>query len=70
MVILYKIAQERTQFVLRSHSPRLVEALIDLLHGEPISDAYHAEMFSMADDMQEVLDGKCVSWTQEGHENS
>ena len=68
--MLYKIARERTQFVLRSHSPRLVQALIDLLHGEPISNAYRSEIFSMADDMQEVLNGKFVSWTKEGHENS
>jgi hypothetical protein len=55
---LYKIATERTQTVIRSHDPRFLYRLADLLDGDPTHAVITEQMKVFARDMRDVLDGK------------
>lgn len=55
---LYKIATERTQTVIRSHDPRFLYRLADVLDGNPTHSVIVNQMKVFARDLRETLDGK------------
>ena len=55
---LYKIAAERTQTVIRSHDPRFLYGLADVLDGNPTHVVMVEQTKVFARDLRDVLDGK------------
>jgi len=55
---LYKIATERTQTVIRSHDPRFLYRLADVLDGNPTDAVITEQMKAFARDLRDVLDWK------------
>jgi hypothetical protein len=62
---LYKIAGERTQTVIRSHDPRFIYRLADVLDGNPTDDVIVEQMKAFARDLRDVLDGKVAGHIRE-----
>ena len=62
-IILYKITAERTQTVIRSHDPRFLYSLADLLDGNPTDSVILEQMKAFARDIQDVLNGKVAGHT-------
>lgn len=56
--IVYKIAAERTQTVIRSHDPRFLYSLADVLDGSPTHPVIVDQMKVFARDLREVLNGE------------
>jgi hypothetical protein len=54
----YKIATERTQTVIRSHDPRFLYRLADVLDGNPTHSVIRGQMKVFARDLRDVLDGR------------
>jgi hypothetical protein len=65
VIILYKITAERTQTVIRSHDPRFLYRLADVLDGNPTDGVILEQMKAFARDLQDVLDGKVAGHTLE-----
>lgn len=62
---LYKIATERTQTVIRSHDPRFLYRLADVLDGNPTDAVITEQMKAFARDLRDVLDWKVVGYIVE-----
>ena len=56
----YKIATERTQTVIRSHDPRFLYRLADVLDGNPTHGVIAKQMKVFARDLRDVLNGKVI----------
>jgi hypothetical protein len=56
--VLYKIATERTQTVIRSHDPRFLYRLADVLDGYPTHPVIVDQMKVFARDLRDVLGGE------------
>jgi hypothetical protein len=65
MANLYKVAAERNETVIRSHDPRFMESLVELLQGNPIHPAIEDEIRALARDLGEVLNGHFKSCAKE-----
>lgn len=65
MANLYKVAAERTETVIRSHDPRFMENLVELLEGNPVHSAIKDELRALARDLREVLNGRFKSCAKE-----
>jgi hypothetical protein len=65
MTNLYKVASERTQTVIRSHDPRFMENLVEVLEGKAVHPTVQDELRALAKDLQDVLSGRVMSHIKE-----
>jgi hypothetical protein len=65
MANLYKVATEHTQTVIRSHDPRFMENLVEVLEGKAVHPTVQDELRALARDLQDVLNGTVMSHTKE-----
>jgi hypothetical protein len=65
MTNLYKVASEHTQTVIRSHDPRFMENLIEVLEGKAVHPTVQDELRVFARDLRDVLNGTVKSHIKE-----
>jgi hypothetical protein len=65
MANLYKVAAEHTQIVIRSHDPRFMESLVDVLEGKAVYPTIHDDVRALARDLRQVLNGTVTSHAKE-----